>query len=103
MLLVHPDFLLKRLGIFDPAALLLAHSFVSSVATWGIGYALIAIDQKRYRDFAWLGVISKTIFFAIYTVAFLNRQISMQAFLPAFVDLILAALFLQFLLRTKRQ
>ena len=103
MLLVHPDFLLGRLSIFDPAARLLARSFVSSVATWGIGYALIAIDQKRYRDFAWLGVMSKTIFFSVYAIAFLNRQISMQAFLPAIADLIFAALFLEFLLRASKE
>jgi hypothetical protein len=101
MLLVHPDFLLGRLGISDPAARLLARSFVSSIATWGIGYALIAIDQRRYRDFAWLGVISKTIFFIIYAVAFLTHQISTQAFLPAIVDLIMVGLFLEFLLRTR--
>ncbi len=102
MLVFNPDFLLARLGIGDPAARLLARSFASSVTTWGIGYALIAYDRSRYRDFAWLGVISKTLFFTIYAVAFLNRQLSLAAFVPAIVDLIFALLFLEFLLRNRQ-
>ncbi len=100
MLLFNPDFLLARLNVGDPAARLLARSFVSSVATWGIGYALVAIDRNRFRDFAWLGVISKTIFFAIYAVAFFSGQISFGAFIPALVDLIFAIFFAEFLWRT---
>jgi len=98
MLLFKPGFLLAQLKINDPAARLLARSFVSSVATWGIGYALLAMDQNRFRDFAWLGAISKTIFFAVYAHAFFRGQIGFRAFAPAIVDLILAALFAEFLL-----
>ena len=102
MLIVNPDFLLARLAIHDVAARLLARSFASSVTTWGIGYALVAFDQKRFRNFAWLGVLSKIIFFAIYTVAYLNGQIAFPAFIPALVDLILAMLFAEFLWHTNR-
>lgn len=101
MLLFQPDFLLDRLGVKDTAARLLARSFASSVSTWGIAYALIAFDQERFRDFAWLGVLSKTIFFLIYLVALFRRQLSFTAFVPALADLILALLFLEFLWRTK--
>ncbi|MFN0087195.1 MAG: hypothetical protein ACKVX9_17540 [Blastocatellia bacterium] len=97
MLLARPELLLARLKIADPAARLLARSFVSSAATWGIGYALIAIDPARFRDFAWLGMISKTIFFAVYAAAWSRRELSRQAFLPAVFDLLLAVLFAEFL------
>ncbi len=100
MLLVNPDFLLGRLSIHDDAARLLAQSFASSVGTWGIGYGLIAINAKRFRDFAWLGVLSKTIFFLIYAAAFLTDRIGGPAMAPAVIDLVFAALFLEFLLRT---
>lgn len=103
MLIFNPDFLLTRLGVSDPAARLLARSFTSSVATWGIGYALIAVDRKRFRDFAWLGAISKTIFFAIYATAFFGGRISFAAFLPAAVDLVFAILFVEFLWRTHQR
>ncbi len=103
MLLFNPDFLLGKLNIGDPAARLLARSFVSSVATWGVGYALIAVDRRRFRDLAWLGVMSKTAFFAIYAAAFFGGQISFNVFIPALFDLVLAILFIEFLWRTSRR
>lgn len=101
MLLFKPDVMLSRLEIRDPAARLLAQSFASSVSAWGIGYALIAYDLIAFRNFAWLGVISKTIFFLIYFAALKNGRLKFAAFVPALVDLILAALFLEFLVRTR--
>ncbi len=102
-LIFNPDFLLAGLGVNDTAARLLARSFASSVTTWGIGYALIAYDRKRFRDFAWLGAISKTIFFIVYAVAFFDGRISFAAFIPALVDLVFAILFVEFLWRTSRK
>jgi hypothetical protein len=102
MLIFNPEFLLARLGISDAAARLLAQSFASSVATWGIGYALIAVDQKRYRDFAWLGAISKSLFFIIYAIAYFRGLISRAGFFPALVDLGFAIFFAEFLWRTKK-
>lgn len=99
MLIFNPDFLLTRLSVNDPDAELVARSLASSVTTWGIGYALVAIDRKRFRDFAWLGAISKTIFFTVYAVAFVGKRISFAAFIPAIVDLVFAILFVEFLLR----
>jgi hypothetical protein len=98
-LILNPDFLLAKLNVNDPDARLLARSFASSVTTWGIGYALVAFDRKRFRDFAWLGAISKTIFFTVYAVALFGRRISFAAFIPALIDLVFAALFVEFLWR----
>jgi hypothetical protein len=99
-LVFNPDFLLAKLSVNDPDARLLARSFASSVTAWGIGYALVAFDRKRFRDFAWLGAISKTIFFTVYAAAFFGGRISLEAFTPALVDLAFAILFLEFLRRT---
>jgi hypothetical protein len=99
----NPDFLLARLDVNDPDARLLARSFASSVTAWGIGYALIAFDRKRFRDFAWLGVLSKAIFFAVYAAAYFGGRISFSAFIPALVDLAFAILFVEFLRRTSRK
>ena len=101
LLIFNPELLLARLQINDPAARLLARSFASSVTTWGIAYLLLAIDARRFRDLAWLGAISKSIFFTIYAVAFCNQQISLQAFAPALIDLLMAALFAEFLWRPR--
>lgn len=97
-LLFRPQMLLAQLKIEDPAARTLARSFVSSVAAWGIGYALIAFDPIRFRDFAWLGVLSKSLFFLIYAAEFSQKRITFQAFLPAVADLLMALAFLEFLL-----
>lgn len=102
-LVFNPDFLLARLSVNDPAARLLARSLASSVMTWGIGYALVAFDRKRFRDFAWLGAISKTTFFTVYAAAFFVGRISFAAFIPALVDLIFAILFIEFLWRTSHR
>jgi hypothetical protein len=96
-LIFNPDLILWRLGINDSAARLLARSLASSVTTWGIGYALVAVNQHRFRDFAWLGIISKSLFFTIYLFAFSAGTISFAVFVPGLVDLLLALLFTEFL------
>jgi hypothetical protein len=102
LLLFFPQVFLARLGIADPAATLLARSLASSATTWGIGYALVAINARRYRPFALLGAISKTIFALIYTTALLRGAVSLTAFIPALIELILAALFIEFLWRSRK-
>jgi hypothetical protein len=102
-LIFNPDLLLAGLAINDLNARLLARSFASSVTTWGIAYALVAFDRKRFRDFAWLGAISKTIFFVVYAVAFFGERITFTAFIPALVDLVFAILFFEFLRRTSSE
>jgi hypothetical protein len=102
-LILRPEFFLARLGVSDPASRLLARSLASSVTAWGIGYALVALDARRFRHFAWLGALSKTLFAAIYAAAFLTGQISLPAFIPALVDLIFALLFVESLWRTSER
>ncbi len=101
LLLVRPDIVLARLGITDPAAKILARSMASSVTAWGIAYALVAVNPLRFREFVRLGVFSKTLFFIIYAVAFCSGQVSVQAFVPAIFDLVLAVLFVEYWWRTK--
>jgi hypothetical protein len=103
MLIFHPQFLLARLGINDPAARLLARSLASSAAAWGIGYALAAINARRFRNLIGLGALSKMLFAAIYIAAFFADQISFPAFIPGLVDLLLAMLLAEFLWRTKNK
>jgi hypothetical protein len=102
-LLLRPEFFLARLGIEDPATRLLARSLASSVTAWGIGYALLAFNARRFRDFARLGAFSKTLFAAVYAAAFFAGQISLAAFTPALVEQLFAALFAESLWRTRRR
>ena len=100
ILIFRPDIVLARFGITDPMANWLARSMASSVTAWGVAYALVLVNPLRFREFVRLGVFSKTLFFVIYAVAFFSRAISFPAFVPALVDLVLAALFVEYLWRT---
>ena len=100
LLLWRPELTLARLGIADLSAKLLARSLASSAAAWGIGYALLALNPKRFREFAWLGALSKTFFALIYAVAYLSGQIHFSAFAPALVEILFAWLFIRYLRRT---
>lgn len=100
ILIFRPDIVLAKLAISDPAARWLARSMASSVTAWGVAYALVAVNPARFREFVRLGVFSKTLFFVIYAVAFFSGEISFPAFVPALIDLGLAALFIEYLWRT---
>lgn len=103
MLVFNPQFLLARLGISDSAGPVLARSLASSAAAWGIGYTFVAVSARRFRNFVWLGTLSKTLFAAVYTAALFTGQISFSAYIPALVDLLFALLFVEFLWRTAGQ
>jgi len=100
-LILRPETFLARLGIADPAARWLARSLASSVTSWGISYALVAVNARRFRLFAQLGAFSKTLFAAVYAAAFVAGQISFVAFIPALIDLLFALLFVESLWRTR--
>ncbi|NBO64111.1 MAG: hypothetical protein EBU88_04565 [Acidobacteria bacterium] len=96
-ILIKPMVFLERMRVADPAATVIARALFSSVATWGVAYALIGYDPIRFRDFAWLGVISKLLFFTVQTASFRQGRLSRTAYLPALVDLLLAILFIEYL------
>ncbi len=102
ILIFRPDIVLARLAISDPTAKWLARSMASSVTAWGVAYALVIVNPVRFREFVRLGVFSKTLFFAMYAVAFFSGEISVAAFVPALVDFVLAGLFVEYLWRTKK-
>lgn len=102
-LVFYPESQLERLGITEPQAKWLARMLASSASTWGLAYLLIAIDARRFRDLIWLGAISKTLFGAISIAGYFSGALSLRAFLPGLLDLILAALFAEFYIGTRRE
>ena len=95
VLFINPEFHLARLGIVDPNAQWLARSLASSAAAWGIGYLLVAIDARRFRNFIWLGAISKTLFALVSVLGLSVGQMTISGALPGLVDLVFAALFIE--------
>ena len=95
VLFINPEFHLARLGIGEPNARWLARSLASSAAAWGIGYLLVAIDARRFRNFIWLGAISKTLFALVSILGLAAGEMTIAGALPGLVDLVFAALFVE--------
>ena len=92
-LLINPESQLSRLAITDQRAIWVVRSLASSALAWGLGYLLIAVDSERFRQFIWLGLISKTLFALISAWGVAEGAITGNAILPGAVDLVLALLF----------
>lgn len=103
VLLMDPQSQLARLRIVDPQAKWLVRSLASSATAWGIGYLLIAIDSNRFRQFIWLGIISKTLFALMTFWAVREGVLTGTGALPGGVDLVLALLFAERLVRSREQ
>ena len=99
VLLINPESQLSRLAITDQRAIWIVRSLASSAIAWGLGYLLIAIDSVRFYQFIWLGLISKTLFALINIWGFADGAIRGTAVYPGAVDLVLALLFAERLLR----
>jgi hypothetical protein len=101
-LVFFPEMILQRLSVSDPRATLLVRSLASSATTWGIGYALVALNAERFRILALLGAISKTFFTLVYLMAYLRGHISFAAFSPAIIEFLFALLFAEFLWHSRK-
>ena len=99
VLLSNPESQLSRLAITDQRAIWIVRSLASSAIAWGIGYLLIAIDSVRFYQFIWLGLISKTLFALISAWGFAEGAITGTAVFPGAIDLVLALLFAERLMR----
>ena len=99
VLLVNPASQLTRLAITDHQAFWVVRSLGSSAISWGIAYLLIAIDSTRFRQFIWLGLISKTIFALITAWGVSAGALTGNAIVPGAVDLVFALLFAERVLK----
>jgi hypothetical protein len=70
---------------------------------FGLGYYWVSGDLSRNRDLVKLGVIGKPLVFLVFVGHALAREIPVLLVAPSVVDLLFGALFLEFLLRTRRK
>jgi hypothetical protein len=87
----------SALGLAPHADLLSLHLFAACVALFGLGYYWVAQDPSSNRSLIKLGVIGKPMVFAIFLGHALAGGIALVAVTPAIGDLVLGALFLEFL------
>ena len=89
-------FEMKPLQYGLPFQLAMAFVFV-----YGIAYYYVYRDPVRNRDCAKLGIYSKTLVFILLTCYWIVGEIVFTLVVPGIVDLIFAALFLEFLIHSK--
>ncbi len=100
-LLFFADALLRALGMDAPTSPLFVQLAGGLIATFGLAYALAARDPMRNREIVLLGAIGKA---PVPLLVWLNvaaGHASQRIFLLSLGDLVFAALFVAFLLRTR--
>ena len=99
-LLTNPKFR-QELEFPGPADTISLQLLASCLFVFGLGYYWVSRDLARNRDLVKLGVIGKPLVFIVFFGHALTHEIPVRLVLPSIVDLLLGALFLQFLLRTR--
>lgn len=72
------------------------------IVVFGVGYAMVARDPVANRGIVWLGVIGKGPLPLLYWLNVQAGRAPMSGFPLTLVDLAFAALFLTYLLRTRK-
>jgi hypothetical protein len=101
-LLIAPAAFYAALGQPPPPDILSSQTAGLLIAVFGVGYGLVARDPVANRGILWLGVIGKT---PLPLIVWLNVQAGrapMSGFVLALGDLVFAALFLTYLLRSRK-
>jgi hypothetical protein len=75
----------------------------SCLFVFGLGYFWVSRDLSRNRDLVTLGVIGKPLVFLVFFGHAVALEIPMVLVIPSLVDLLLGALFLEFLVRTSNK
>ena len=89
------------LGLPPLADSLNLHLSISCICLLGIGYYWVARDLSNNRAIVKLGMIGKLAVFAIFLGYVIIGDIPYALAAPAVIDLAFAALFLEFLMRTR--
>jgi hypothetical protein len=95
-----PSFIAATSGIVLPATdWLFVRMAGIMIATFGVGYFMVASDLDRHRSIVVIGVVGKVAVALLFTIYWLNGTIAFRAFLTGFSDLIFVAFFWRFLSR----
>ena len=92
-----------RLGISNPADPLSLQLLASCLLLFGLGYYWVSRTLSKNHGLVKLGVIGKTIVFLLFFCHALAGTIPVILAVPSIVDLLFAALFLEFLVHTRRE
>ncbi len=99
-LLTNSKFRLE-MGFPGPPDTISLQLLASCLLVFGLGYYWVSRDLSRNRDLVLLGVIGKPLVFLVFFGHAVAGEIPMRLVFPSIVDLVVGALFLEFLVRTR--
>ena len=85
---------------FDPLGKQL---FASLVLVFGLGYYIVSRDLSRNEGIVLLGIVGKVLVIALFSIHAALGDISFLLAAPTIVDLVFAALFVEFLWRGRTE
>lgn len=97
-----PSSVLSLFGMPTPVPSLYPQMAAALVATFGLGYHLVARNVTRNHGIVVIGAIGKTGLFALFLAYYLAGRLPVLPLVIVFGDLVFAALFVRFLLMQHR-
>jgi hypothetical protein len=93
----------REMGFPGPADTISLQLLASCLFVFSLGYYWVSRDLSLNRDLVKLGVIGKPLVFLVFFGHALAAEIPALLVGPSVVDLLFGALFLEFLVRTRRK
>nr|MDO8111669.1 hypothetical protein [Candidatus Sigynarchaeota archaeon] len=91
------------LGFVIPNSMLWFHCSIGIVGVFGVAYMVASRDPKANRGLLMVCVVEKFFFFLVFTIYFFIGDVSIVGLLVVVVDLAFGILFLEVVLRTRKQ
>ena len=99
-LLVDPARFLPATGPIAPREAFFTETAALLILVFGLGYAMVARHPQAHAGIVFLGLVGKAMMPIIAGIHFMRGDIPRDAFLLSLGDLVFAALFLVYLLRS---
>ena len=92
----------KLFGMATPPSLMWLHLYFIYVSIFGIGFYIVSNDITKNHGVVILGILEKLAIFIVALIYCIIGHINIVAVLLVSVDLVLACLFLEFLINFER-
>ena len=97
-----PDVFFKMFGMPSAVSLFSFHAMFWFILAFGIGYLIVSRDITKNHGIVFIGMLAKILFFIDCIITLILKEANIMLLMTGIVDLIFAALFIEFLLKTKK-
>jgi hypothetical protein len=97
-----PDMFFKMFGMPSAVSLFPFHAMFWFILAFGIGYLIVSCDITKNHGIIFIGMLAKILFFIDCIITLISKEANIMLLTTGIVDLIFAALFIEFLLKTKK-